>query len=92
MVEVFITNVKENTAAIRLLDEIHRRFIHYKANFDLDDRDKILRVASEAGSIQKDQLIKLVMEKGFHAEILPDELPSPEHLLIPPENFQNEYN
>ena len=83
MVEVFKTNVKDRSVASMLLDIIHNRFISYKANFDLDDRDRILRVASFDGPVQNDQLIDIIIKQGFHAEVLPDELPVVQNILIP---------
>lgn len=72
-VEVFKTNVNQQCHADLLVDLIHRSFSHYKANFDLQDCDRILRVASSAGFVQPSPLISLVKSFGFHAEILVDE-------------------
>ena len=76
MVEVFRTNVKEKFHADQLLEQIHKSFPAYKANFDLEDCDKILRIKSESGMVQPMPVILLLSESGFHAEPLPDELPS----------------
>ena len=81
MIEVFKTNVKDREEAQMLLEQIHDRFIHYKANFDLDDCDRILRVASSNGHIQIDHLIDLVKGSGFHAEVLSDEPPGFKNLF-----------
>ena len=43
MVEVFKTNVKDCEQAEKLLDAIHGSFINHRANFDLEDCDKILQ-------------------------------------------------
>ena len=72
MVEVLKTNVRDQDHATILLDLIHQTFRDYKANFDLEDCDKILRVASTTGFIQAACLIKLLQEFGFYAEVLPD--------------------
>lgn len=72
MVEVFKTNVANTRQANMLLDQIHRHFNHYRANFDLDDCDSILRIKCEAGLIQPAALIKLLQDFGFKAEVLPD--------------------
>jgi len=74
MIEVFKTNVQEKKQVNKLLDEIHRTFPMYKANFDLEDCDKILRVYS-SGFIQSSFIIELVKNNGFYAEILTDEIP-----------------
>jgi len=73
MVEVFRTNVKERFHADLLLEQIHKSFPTYKANFDLEDCDKILRIKSESGMVQPMPVILLLNESGFHAEPLPDE-------------------
>ena len=76
MVEVFRTNVKDRFHADLLLEQIHKSFPSYKANFDLEDCDKILRIKSESGMVQTMPVILLLKVRGFHAEPLPDELPA----------------
>jgi hypothetical protein len=73
MVEVFKTNVKDQQHAAMLIDYIHKNFTGYKANFDLEDCDKILRVKSAGGFVQAHVLIDLLHDLGFAAEILPDD-------------------
>jgi hypothetical protein len=73
MVEVFKTNVEDSGQAIMLIDQIHKSFRHYKANFDLEDCDKILRVKSLSGYIQPSSLINLLRGFGFEAEVLPED-------------------
>lgn len=73
MIEVFKTDVKDHEHAIMLIDRIHETFNEYKANFDLDDCDNILRVKSATGCIQSSDLIDLLKDLGFSAEVLPDE-------------------
>jgi len=46
MVEAFKINVSDADKANLLLDQIHNTFKGYKANFDLEDCDKILRIVS----------------------------------------------
>jgi hypothetical protein len=70
-VEVFRTNVEDQSHARMLLDRIHASF-NYQANFDLEDCDKILRVKYTDDSISVSCLIKLLNEQGFNAEVLPD--------------------
>ena len=74
MVEVFKTNVKDQDVADKLIDQIHKTFIDYKANFDLQDCDNILRVKCMTGSIESTLLIYLLKEFGCNAEILQDEI------------------
>jgi hypothetical protein len=75
MVEVFKTNVRDADQANILVGHIHRTFNNYKANFDLQDCDNILRVKCTAGSIQPSLLINLLNDFGYNAEVLPDEVP-----------------
>lgn len=75
MIEVFKTNVHNRQDAGMLIEQIHRSFIHYQANFDLDDCDRILRVKCLSGVIQPASLIDFLKDRGFNAEVLPDEIP-----------------
>ena len=72
MVEVFKTNVTNPDQANRLIDQIHHACREYKANFDLEDCDHILRVKSATGRIRSSFLIDLLKNAGFRAEVLPD--------------------
>ena len=81
MIEVFKTNVESRDQAKMLIEEIHRNFAGYKANFDLQDCDNILRVKSVAESIEADCLINFLKDFGFEAEVLPDEC-SPNKQLV----------
>jgi hypothetical protein len=81
MVEVFKTNVRDQMHANRVLDQIHRTFSAYRANFDLEDCDRILRVKCTNGPIKVALLIYLLRKLGCHAEILPDD-PADGHLLL----------
>lgn len=75
MVEVFKTNISEHCDAQLLLEKIHKRFDYYAANFDLDDCDKILRVESDVQPVKVKDLIKLIKQAGYLAEVLPDVIP-----------------
>ncbi len=72
MIEVFKTNVNNRTDADRLIDAIHKLSEDHKATFDLEDCDKILRIKS-AGDVYADNIIELLEDFGFNAEVLPDE-------------------
>jgi hypothetical protein len=58
--------------ATMLLERIHQEFAHYRANFDLDDCDNILRVVSSGENVDTCILISFLQHHGFHAEVLPD--------------------
>ncbi len=75
MVEIFKTNITDTDKALALIDQIHQSFRGYKANFDLQDCDNILRIQSSAGFIQCSALIHFLKELGCIAEIVPDEIP-----------------
>lgn len=72
MVEVFKTNVTERSHANMLIALIHQIFTHCRANFDLEDCDRILRVKCSTGIIQPLCFIELLKDFGFNAELLPD--------------------
>jgi hypothetical protein len=72
MVEVFKTNVTVPCHAQKLLDQIHATFADYRATFDLEDCDNILRVECRNGFVPPACLIKLLREAGFDAQVLPD--------------------
>ena len=69
MVEVFKTNVSDQTEADLLLSEIYRLMRDCAANFDLEDCDRILRVKYE-GEMDPSVLITLLNNFGFDAEVL----------------------
>jgi hypothetical protein len=75
MVEVFETNVTHHLEASWLVNHIHNSFTHYKANFDLDDCDSILRVEASGRAVQPEAIINLLKESGFDAQVLPDDYP-----------------
>ena len=74
MVEVFKTNVEDCSQAYLLIEQIHKTYTHYKANFDLEDCDRILRVESNLSGIEPSLLISLLSEFGYDAEILQDKI------------------
>nr|WP_262908680.1 hypothetical protein [Hymenobacter translucens] len=73
MVEVFKTNVRSRRHAKALLTRIHAAYQECRANFDLEDRDRILRIECANEFIHPASLIQLVRDAGFEAEVLPDE-------------------
>jgi len=73
MIEVFKTDVNEKDHAIMLVDRIHKAFSHCRANFDLEDCDRILRVQGITGEEETWQIVSLVKSFGWHVEILPDD-------------------
>jgi hypothetical protein len=70
MIEVFKTNVNSRHHAQMLVEEIHSRFEGYSANFDLWDCDKILRIKSGDVLVEAEDIVNLLRQKGFSAELL----------------------
>lgn len=70
MVEVFKTNVTNQTDANKVLQALAIRFPKYKLNFDLEDCDNILRV--EGQRIDIDGLKSLLRGLSFSAVELLD--------------------
>ena len=73
MVEVFKTNVTADADADLLIRVLHKAFPSYKANFDLDDCDRILRIKCISADINPYPIIVLLKDFGFEAMPLPDE-------------------
>jgi hypothetical protein len=70
VVQVFKTNVLDREQADMLCDLIQNELTVQRANFDLEDCDKIFRVESTANVDH--QIIALVRLHGFLCEELPD--------------------
>ena len=73
MVEVFKTDVCNQKHAAVLIQQIHKTLPHCKANFHLDDCDRILRIECIKNQIDNEYLIALMAKFGFWAEPLPDD-------------------
>jgi len=70
MVEVFKTNVADVRVAQEIINQIHEHFGHYRANFALDDCDKILRINCVNGFVSATEVIEIVEKNGYTACIL----------------------
>ncbi|MDE3253671.1 MAG: hypothetical protein KGO92_12760 [Bacteroidota bacterium] len=68
MVEVFKTNVRKKTDGKKLLGSLLEVFPTYTMNFDLSDRDKVLRIQGE--NIEALQIIIHLREYGYSCEPL----------------------
>jgi hypothetical protein len=68
MVEVFKTNVQRKQQSKMLLGVLYETFPLLKINFDLSDRDKVLRV--EGDNLEALRIMVLVKEYGFICEVL----------------------
>lgn len=67
-IEVFRTNVKRTSDAVNLVRQLNHLFPGCRFTFDLDDRDRILRVAGQGYCIE--DLIHTLLDAGFHCQIL----------------------
>jgi hypothetical protein len=67
MVEIFKTNVQKKTESKMLLSILCRAFPSLRINFDLSDRDKVLRV--EGDNMEALNIIVLVKQHGFKCEV-----------------------
>jgi len=70
IIEVFKTNIQTEKEAADLIAMIHISFMEVKANFDLDDCDRILRVEAFREIIV--QVPILFMKMGYQCSPLPD--------------------
>lgn len=68
MIEVFKTNIQKKAQSKILLCILSEAFPSLKINFDLSDRDKVLRV--EGDNIESLRVMILVKKYGFTCEIL----------------------
>jgi hypothetical protein len=82
MIEVFKTNVNDVHQANLLIAEIHGYFNGYRANFDLEDCDRILRIENINGLVSAADIIALLGKNGFMAEVLEDSLMD-QHVFVP---------
>jgi hypothetical protein len=69
-VEVFKTNVQAADAAAMIVESLNKRCPASEINFDLEDCDRILRVA--AASINIQLIISVLSELGYCCELLAD--------------------
>ncbi|MDR3679118.1 MAG: hypothetical protein P4L41_04060 [Flavipsychrobacter sp.] len=74
MIEVFKTNVDAHEHACMLVERIHASFAGYRANFDLEDCDRILRVLCNTEAICPHKIIDTLQQYGYCATILTDDV------------------
>ncbi|HYG14140.1 MAG TPA: hypothetical protein VEC12_00195 [Bacteroidia bacterium] len=68
VVEVFKTNVKYTVQAEKLVAALKQHFNGARINFDLEDRDKILRLEGE--NINAGTVAEIMRKNGFNCEVL----------------------
>jgi len=72
MVEIFRTNVNKSKEAENITRMLSKLMKGYAFNFDLEDCDRILRVASDADPIDTLTIIKLLNSQNYTCELLTD--------------------
>lgn len=72
MIEIFKTDIKHKDATRQVLTAIHQQWPGIVATFDLEDRDKILRVVGAWAPVPTQEIIDLVKTRGFMCEVLKD--------------------
>lgn len=68
-VEIFRTNVPDKTLANKIISVLYNYFPDTQINFDLEDRDKILRV--EGSIIDVEKVTDILRSLQVKAELLP---------------------
>ena len=69
-VEIFKTDISDKVAAAIVLDSLTRVLPEYHFNVDLDDCDRVLRVASSCEDLKMDLIIMQVIANGFLCELI----------------------
>lgn len=70
MIEIFRTNVKHKTAKNKVLSAIKVALPGIIATLELDDNDKVLRVAGAWAPIEISRIIEVVNTQGFECELI----------------------
>lgn len=70
MVEVFKTNVTSEKEAMKVLNLLEQTFKHHTINFDLEDRDNILRL--EGKEIDVNEVIEILGQAQVKDEVFMD--------------------
>ena len=68
-VEIFKTNIECPLIALSTAEELTRLFPHYRVCFDLEDCDRIMKVAAN-GTISSESILAFVRSKNYTIELL----------------------
>ncbi|AWK06614.1 hypothetical protein HYN56_21225 [Flavobacterium crocinum] len=69
MIEVFKTNVQEESQCQIIIEKLLEHYPNSSINFDLEDCDKILRI--HANEISNTKIISVLNFHGYFCEVLP---------------------
>jgi hypothetical protein len=70
MVEVFKTDVPAIEESHLVIESLLQQCSDSEINFDLEDKDKILRVSATV--VDSDLIIAILHKLGYFCEVLPD--------------------
>jgi len=73
MIEIFKTNLENPDDAKRVINQLGEIFPDFIITFDLYDCDRIMRVKNEKGKVDSENIIALLRDSGFNAEVLEGE-------------------
>ena len=68
MVEIFKTNVRSIRKAKLIIQKLAEEFPAHQINFDLSDRDRILRVQGK--NISSEKIIQRLIEENYQCKVL----------------------
>ena len=72
LIEIFRTNVEDESTADRTVNALHENFKNVSANFDLEDCDRILRVESIDGNIMLKEILHFLTSLNLKVELIMD--------------------
>lgn len=72
LIEIFRTNVEDESTADRTVNALHENFKNVIANFDLEDCDRILRVESMDGNIMLKEILHFLTSLNLKVELIMD--------------------
>ena len=72
LIEIFRTNVEDESTADRTVNALHENFKNVIANFDLEDCDRILRVESIDGNIMLKEILHFLTSLNLKVELIMD--------------------
>lgn len=76
MLKVYKTNIQNRNQAKSILKALKQQLPSFKANFDFEDCDRILRIKNPSGEIDDSVVIRLIESLGITMDILPDTVQS----------------
>jgi hypothetical protein len=68
MVEIFSTNVHKASQAKEIMALLIKHFPGIKINFDLNDCDRVLKIAGK--NFMPEKIMSMVRQKGFECRLL----------------------